>query len=248
MSVSLQSQILILDSRQKNSGTNQNANYSLLNTGGIGANNSVYEMLAFHSVNQMYNVEAGVNDKVYFDEGVGLLTATLDPGMYNTTTMLAEIDLQMSTVSPVNYNGSTLAAATGKYTFAISAGTFQFLFAANTAASGRRLLGMDAFDDALAATHISDNVPDLKLHSNILITIPQEGNKHVTLIDGSEFSLLIPLDTNFSAELHHRKEEHYQQLLSFATNVASIDVELYTQDGVALKNTPDYELVLRRII
>jgi len=249
MSVTLQNQVLVLDSRQKNSGNNQNANYNLLNMGGIGESPSaVYELLSYHSVNQVYTVEVGVNDRVYFDEGAGLLTATLDAGSYTSASLLVEVVAKMNALSGSNYNSSVEDVDTGKYDFIIAAGTFQFLFFTNTVASARRLIGMDAFDDVLAGNHVSDNPVDLKLHSNILLTVPQEGNKHVTLLDGSEFSLMLPLDGSFGEEIHHRKQLHYQQLISFTTNLSSIDVEQFTEDGVALANTPDYVLVLRRIL
>lgn len=245
---SLQSDILVLDSRQKTSGTNQNANYSLINAGGIGESpGSTYEMMSFHSVNQVYNVELGVNDKVYFNEGSGLLTATLDPGFYSPATLLIELVEKMDALSGSNYSSSSYDVNSGLYTLSITAGTYQFLFFTNTTSTARRILGMAATDDVLAASHVSDNVLDLKLHSNILITIPQEGNKKVTLLSGVEFSLLVPLDSTFNDEIHHRKQEHYQQLITFTSNISNIDVELYTQDGVVLKNTPDYELVLRRL-
>lgn len=245
---SLQSDVLVFNSRQKSSGTNQNANYNLINMGGIGKSpSSTYEMLSYHSVNQVYTVEAGVNDKVYFDEGAGLLTATLSPGSYTETSLLVELIAKMDALSGNSYATSSFSSVTGKYTFTLGAGTFQFLFTSNTSDSARRLLGMNEFDDVLAASHVSDNVVDLKLHSNIFITIPQEGSKNVTLLDGSEFTLMIPLNTAFGQDIHHRKQEHYQQLMIFTSNISNIDIELYTQDGVPLKNTPDYTLILRKL-
>lgn len=249
MSADLQSQVLVLNSKQKTSGNNQNANYNLLSMGGIGGSpSSSYELLSYHSVNQVYNVESGVNDKIYFDEGSGLLTATLPLGSYNVITLLAEIIAKMNAESGSNYTSSVLAVDGRKFGMIVSAGTFQFLFFSNQVASARRLLGMDAVDDILAASHVSDNPIDLRNHTNILLTIPQEGNKHVTLLDGSEYSFILPLDVPFGTEIHHRKQVHYQQLIQFTTNLSIIDVEQYTEDGVPLVNAPDYVLVLRRIL
>ncbi len=243
---SIISEILVLDSRQKNSGTNQAANYSLINMGGIGV--GTYEMLGYHSVNQMYNVETGVNNTIYFDQGGGLLTGVMVAGNYTTATMLTEIVRAMDAVGGgVTYGTSAHDAASNKYTITPSAATMGFLFLANTAASARRLLGKDAVDDVLGANQVSDNVLDQRLHSNIFITVAQEGNKHVTVNNGSEFSLIVPLDSAFGDAIHHRKQEHYQQTIVFSTNISIIDVQLFTQDGVALVNAPDYELLLRKL-
>jgi len=247
--VSIQSDILVFNSKNKSSGTNINANYNLLAMGGIGASpSSTYEMLSYHSVDHMYNVEVGVNDKVYFDEGAGLLTGTLNPGAYTTEAlMLTEIVRALDAAGGVTYGGSSFDVATGLYSFVPNAGTFGFLFASNTTASARRLLGKNAVDDVQADPIPSDVVVDLRLHSNIFIKIPQDGNKHVTLLDGTEYSLMVPLNNMFGEEIHHRKQQHYQQFLTFVTNISAMDIELYTQDGVALVNAPDYELILRKV-
>lgn len=46
-----------------------------------------------------YQVIAGVNDTIVFDIGAGVLTATLTAGFYNATTLIAEIDTQMTAAS-----------------------------------------------------------------------------------------------------------------------------------------------------
>lgn len=248
--VSLASDILVFNSKDKTGvTTNQDANYNLIAMGGIGVPpSSVYELLSFHTINHFYNVEAGVNDKIYFIEDAGSLVATLDPGHYTTATLLAEAVSKMGAAGVTTYNvGSLYDANTGKYTFVPAAGNLGFEFLSNSAATARKLLGKDALDDVVAPTQTSDTVADLRLHSNYFIQIPQEGNKHITLLDGSEYSLMVPLNSVFGEHIHHRKQEHYQQLLSFTTNINAMDIKLFTQDGVAIVNMPDYELILRRI-
>lgn len=248
---SLQSDILVLDSKGKNTGTtNQSATYNLVAMGGIGAAPLArYELLSFHAVNQVYTVETGVNDLLYFIDAGGLITATLDPGTYTPATMFTEVVNQMGISGDGYAVGSVHDTTTGKYTIVRDGGaTFQFLFAANTTASARRLLGMDEFDDVLAISHTSDYPVDLKNHGNIIIRIPEEGRKDVSILDGSDYSFLIPLNSDFGEHIHHRKEVHYQQLIEFVSNVSVINVDLYTGDGVALVNSPDYELVLRRLL
>lgn len=247
---SISSDIIVLDSRQKQAlSTNQAAVYSLLNVGGIGS--GTYEMLSYHSVNQMYNVEVGVNDSVLFDEGVGLVTGTIAPGAYATrTALLTGITDAMGAAGTQTYGTSTYNALLGLYTFIPVGGitTLGFSFGGSPAASAHRLLGMaDVTVAPVAANVTSVNVVDDRLHSNIFVTILEEGNKHVTTLVGSEHSLMVPLNTVFNEAIHHRKQEHYQQTLTFPTNISTINVTLTTQDGIALVNAPDYIMSLRKL-
>ena len=117
--VSLASDILVFNSKDKNTGDNQDANYNLVAMGGIGAPpSSVYELLSFHTINHFYNVETGINDKIYFIENAGSLVATLDPGNYTTATLLTEIVAQLAAAGVSTYVGSSYDSDTGKYTFA----------------------------------------------------------------------------------------------------------------------------------
>lgn len=245
---SISSDIIVLDSRQKNIGsTNQAAIYNLLNVGGIG--NGTYELLSYHSVNQMYNVETGVNDKIYFNEGGVPLTGTLDAGFYNIADMLIEIVDKMDNAPSAvqTYAGSSYNVNSGKYTFVPNGGVIGFDFNGVLIAPAHRLLGFDAVLIGTAPT-ITSTVPlDQRLHSNIFITIVEEGNKHVTLLDGMEHSLMVPLNSEFNDAIHHRKQEHYQQTMIFPTNISSINVTQTTQDGIALVNAPDYEMTVRKL-
>ena len=247
----LQSDILVLNSKNKSSGTNQSATYNLVSMGGIGsAPLSRYEMISFHSQNQMYNVELNVNDQVHFEILLATpLVATLTPGNYTASTLLTEVLAQMAAASGSAWSASSYSSETGKYTFIRdAAATFRFLWATTTR-SARRLLGFDEVDGGvLQNTYVSDNPIDLVLHNNIMIRIPEEGRKDVTILNGTDYSLLIPLNSAFGEHIHHRKEQHYQQLIEFTSNVATVDVDLYTGDGVALVNSPDYELVLRKLV
>lgn len=247
---SISSDIIVLDSRQKNAGsTNQAAVYSLLNVGGIGS--GTYELLSYHSVNKMYNIEVGVNDSVLFDEGIGLVTGTIAPGFYTSrAALLTAIVAAMDAAGTQTYGTSTHDALLDLYTFVPVGGiaTLGFSFGGSPAASAHRLLGMaDVTVAAIAASITSVNVVDDRLHSNIFVTITQEGNKHVTLLDGTEHSVMVPLNSVFNEAIHHRKQEHYQQTMSFPTNISTITVTQTTQDGVTLVNAPDYELTVRKL-
>lgn len=113
---------------------------------------------------------------------------------------------------------------------AIAAGTFSWEWASNASNNdlANRLLGHSVTDTAVAAASIEgDLIPDMRLHTHILVRIPEEGSKNVTLIDGSEYSLAITVFSNFGGDLEGRKQQHYSQTITFNSNVSTINVELW---------------------
>lgn len=244
---SIQSEIIVLDSRLRTNfatTTAQNAVYSLLNVGGV---LGTYEMLSYHSFNQIYNVEVDRNDTIYWDDGAPR-TTVLNPGHYTPDELKTEIQTEMDANASALTFTVTFSSITGKYSW-VGSGAFQFTWLTNVAQTdqARSLLGYSNVDTASNVNQTSDVLADLKLHSNIVIDIGGDNNHHVTLLGGAEHSLLVPLDSAFCTELHHVKEQSYQQTLLFSTSLSSLTVTLFDQSGVALVNAPDYELVIRKL-
>ena len=241
----IQSDIILLDSRLKSSGTNQAAQYNLIATGGIGS--GTYELMGYQSSNQIFNVEAGVNDTIYWAEP-GNLNATVPPGSYTVVTFNAAAKIVMDAASGSTFT-FTVAADTGRTTVAIAAGTFNWEWATNIALAdlANSLLGHSAVDTGAAASIVGDEIPDLRSHTHILVTIAEEGSRNVTLVDGSEFSLLIPIVSAFGEDVEMRKQQDYQQSINFVSNVTTLNVSQFTEDGTALVNQPDYVLALRKL-
>ncbi len=244
---SLQSEIIVLDSRLRNTPsttTPQDATYNLINVGGV---QGTYELLSYHSFNQIYNVEVGINDTIYWDDGTPR-TSVIPAGFYTTEQLRAEVETQMDANASALTFTITYSGITGKYSW-VGSGAFQFVWLTNSGQTdqARFLLGYDLVDTVSNVNQTSDKLADLKLHSNIIIDIAGDGNQHVTLLGGAEHSLLIPLDSDFSVSLHHVKEQTYQQTIGFATNLSSLNIKLFDQTGVALVNVPEYELIIRRL-
>ena len=61
-----QNTIYVLDSRDRLSGTINNSVYNMTPAGSVEI--GTYELLNYHATNQIYNVETGVNDAIYFDQ------------------------------------------------------------------------------------------------------------------------------------------------------------------------------------
>lgn len=236
--------IVVLDSNLRDSGTVQSATYKLIDVGGVVG---TYEVLDYSSVNHIYNVELGVNDTVYWDDntGGGPFSGVIPPGNYNQSTLNAAVKVFMD------------AAAAPNYTFVINANTgivqvtstalFNWEFGTSTTASAAILLGLNAVDTGQAGVLVGDFIPNLQTHTHIVIDIPEDGTKHVNLLDGTEHSCVVPLAEDFGDGLLARKLVNYQQTVFFASNLSFINVVQKTEDGLALVNGPRYVLILRKI-
>lgn len=236
--------IIVLDSNNRSSGTVQNANYNLI-TAGLPLVNS-WEVIDYSSINQVYNVEVGVNDTVYWNEP-GALTVVIPPGNYTLTTLIATLNPLMDAASGSTFT-FVVGAETGVLTVSIAVSTFQWTFGTNTLQSANSLLGLNSVDTVLAASQVGDFLPDLGLHTHLLVRVSGDGNQHATRLNGQEYSAIIPFNENFGDPMRARKLINYQQILFFANSTSTITVTLFTEDGVALLNAPRYVLLLRRMV
>lgn len=238
----IQSDIIIVDSDQRSAGTVQSCSYNLLNVGGI---EGTWELIGYQSKNQFFTVEAGVNDQLHWAEP-GALTATVPAGAYTQTTFNAAAKIVMDAASGSTFT-FTAAADTSVVTVAIAAGTFNWEFGTVTTRRANFLLGLSPVDTGAAASIVGDIIPDLRLHTHILIDIPQDGNKDPTRLDGTEYSFMVPVDEDFGQQINSRKLVVYQQNIFFSSNISAINVNLFSETGVALVNAPRYVMTLRKL-
>ncbi len=240
----------ILDSRQRTGGSSVPVATYNLTALGSPVEAGTYEMLSFNSRNNVYNVDDS-NDEIYFDEGAAELGPVLLPHGYYTTeaALAAAAKIVMDVASGTTY---TIAhnALTNLYTFTPAAGTFAFNWGTNSAQPIANLLfGFDAVDGVLAATQVSTTGADLDPHSNLLVDITEDALKNVTLVDGTEHSLIVPLNVPYGSEMEAMKNETFNQTVQFVNDMNQLTVTLLTEDGVALPvlNAAQYELVIRRL-
>lgn len=240
----------VLDSRQRTSGTTVSvATYNLAALGSP-VEAGTYEVLSFNSRNNVYNVD-DTNDEIYFDEGGAELGPVLIPHGYYTTeaALAAAVKIVMDAASGTTYT-IAFSALTNLYLFTPAAGTLEFNWGTNSAQpQANLLLGFSSADTGAAATQTSDVGVDLDPHSNLLIQITEDGLKNVTLINGSEFSLIVPLTSAYGDVFDGLKSQTFNQTVNFASPMNQLNVSLFTEDGVVLPelNSAQYVLILRRV-
>lgn len=234
----------LIDSTSRASGTAQSGNYNFIPAGSIGP--GTYELLSFNMANSFYNVETGVNDIIYWDEGAADIPATIPAGSYTGATLAVAMKVVMDAASASTFT-IVLGADTGLYTFTIAAGTFRFKFLTNTVSPANRLIGFGAVDGVLAVAQTSTTPIDLSLHNNILIDIAQDATKNVTLLDGTETTYVVPITGAFGGEIDTLKRESFGQTMLLSANFNSLDIALLDESGVALVNTSEFKLIIRRL-
>lgn len=243
----IQSDVVILSSRQRTSGTTSAAVYNLTALGGI---KGTYNLIDFQSVNSIYNVITGQNDGIYFNEGAGGFIGVIPAGNYTVTTLMASIKVAMELAGAGTYT-VTQAVDTQLMNIAVAGAvaTFEFEWLTNVAAVNKAngLLGFGVVDTGLAADHTGTLVPNLRSHTHILCNILEDGRKNGTLMDGSEYSYMVPLPA-FGALIDFREASSYDMLLSFGpTNITTINVHMFTEDGNVLANAPEYVMALQKL-
>lgn len=239
--------LILIDSRNRNSGDSQSYNISLEEN-----LNGTYELATFSMSNNFYNVVTGENDKIYLNHSVdGNRTATLTQGNYTGSTLATMLktvmDAAMATITfTVAYSSST-----GKITFTPSGGTFGFRFSSNSSQTARYVIGKNAVDDSNGASQVSDNPIELSLHKHICIKIAQDSNQHVTLSNGVEASLIIPIDDSVPFNegiIQYQRNKGFNQLLTFGSQISSLDITLYSNDGDNLPvNATEHTFCLKKL-
>lgn len=239
--------LIVIDSKSRVSGTSNSFRINLSEN----LSSGTYEFESFNMTNSLYNVVTGENDTIYFENSIdGIFSAILLPGFYSTTSLRIEIEDQMSAASTsdytVDYNSTT-----GFYTFTPSLGNLKFLFGSNSLSTARYLLGKDSVDENFSAIIVSDFVIDLKLHDNIIIKISQDNNQHGTLPNGTEFSLIVPIEETalaFGNIIHYKRNTSFSQTISFLTGVSALDIELFAFDGDLLNiNGVEFCMVIKKL-
>ncbi len=240
----------VLDSRQRVVGTTiPVATYNLAALGSP-VEAGTYEVSSFNSKNSVYNVDA-TNNLIFFDEAAAELgPVTIPSGYYATPAALAAaVKIVMDVASATTYT-IVYSALTNTFLFTPAAGTFAFNWATNIAAAIANVqLGFSPLDGAAAATQTSDAGVDMDPHDNLLVRITEDALQNVILVDGTEFSLIVPLNAAYDAEIDGLKMQTFDQTVQFVNPMNNLNVSLFLQDGTVLPvvNASPYTLILRRL-
>jgi hypothetical protein len=204
-------QILYLNSDHITSGTTSKG---ILKYGNQIDNNIHYELDEFIMNNNLYNVNDN-NNKVYFDEGGGNLTATLTNGFYYPTDFATELKTQLDSAGGDTYT-VTYSSITGKLTIG-STGTFGFQFASNTSNTARYLLGLEKVDQPIASSQLS-GVLDLAPHKALFIKFDDDSNKHIKGSDYFVATFVISNEKSFGDVVRYKKNNNYSQYIKFSSS------------------------------
>lgn len=244
--MSVSSDLIILESKNRSSGSINSFKISLPEI----TTNGTYLFTSFSMTNNLYNVVSGENNKIYINHSVdGDQVLTLTPGNYTENDLIVEIKTQLDSISAVVYT-VTYSDTTGKLTISPDSGNIYFTFGTNTTDSARVLMGFNESDGIAAASQISDNPIDIKLHDYIVLKIIQDGYQYVTLNGGTEASVIIPIDGNiaFGGAIHYTNNLNYAQYFKFSSALTSLDIELYASDGDMLDtNGTEFAFSMKRI-
>ncbi len=243
----------VLDSNKRQAGSSvSNAIYNLAALGSP-VEAGTYEMLSFSSRNNIFNVDA-FNDEIYYKEDAG---AELGPVLIPQGYYASEADLAAAVKVTMEAGGAgtytvTYDALVNLFTVAVAGGasTVQLTWGANsTQPIANLLLGYSAIDTADAASLLGDQGADLDPHSNLLLDITEDGLKNVTLVDGSEHSLIVPLDAPYNEEINGMRNLTFPQSIQFVNPMNQLNVQLLTEDGnpVPTVNAAQYVLIIRRL-
>ena len=243
----------VIDSRKRNPGstlTQAAYNFTAL---GSPVEAGTYEMLSFSSRNGVYNVDDS-NDEIYFSEDAGAEEgpATLVHGYYTTPALLgAALKVAMEASGSGTYT-IVYTALTNTFNIAVAGGatTFNFNWGDNVGQPmSNLLLGFDSVNTADLADVDSTQGIDLDPHTSLLIDITEDGLKNITLVDGTEHSLVVPLNAPYAEELEGMKNVTFSQTINISVPMNELNVTLRTEDGVLLPvlNASPYQLIIRKL-
>lgn len=206
--------IIILSSVDRNTGTSSDGNLKFTNTDRL---NGTFTVKRFIMTNSLYNVNND-NNTIYFDESATLRTAILTNGVYSASELESEIKTAMDAVAAVivftvTYNPNLL-----KYVWSAT-GNFAFAFSTNTLNSARELLGMNSIDVSPEAnSEISDNVIDLAPYKIIYLYFPDASN-FVKLSNGNTNSIYISVNSNGGDVLREIIDDNLKLVFSNKLNI-----------------------------
>ena len=192
-----------------------------------------YVLYEFVMNNNLYNVN-DTNNKVYFDEGGGTLTATLTNGNYFQSDFTTELQTQLNAIGADTYT-CTYSNTTGKITVVDTTGTFGFVFLTNTTNTARYLLGLEEENQSVLATQIT-GVLDL-----------DDTNKHIRGQKYFGATFVISNNSPFADVIRYKKNENYAQYIKL-TSSSTIHFRFIDKFEQPIDlNNASWEIFLKRI-
>ena len=203
----------------------------------------VYKLHHALFFNSFYNINE-TNNRIYFSENDGpVLTATLENGYYDSSTIVTNIHTQMELVGAHNYV-ITLSSTTNKLTFVPNTGTFRFLFGSYTYNSSKNILGFTA--DTVTSSSLTSDIP-INLTHTLSLNVRLEGHGIQNYLQDNSsnfYSFSIPVSSN-SKELVLYEPLH-PQFIKLENSLSDIRVRVLNEDNDQVTLYNDYYFVLQK--
>jgi len=152
-----------------------------------------------------YIIDAS-NQNIYFSDGTNYI-GVLTPGVYDYTTILAEIKSAMEATAYAGTITATYSLTSFKFTVAGSV-NFAFTFGTNTTNSAAYILGFDDEDTIIAASHMGDDVAHLSIPPYFFINVDNFSTQSST--SNGEICTFIIFSQNNSGYVNfHWNKTHY---------------------------------------
>jgi hypothetical protein len=226
--------IIVLSSKDKSSGSNQEGTIQLVNQNLSGK----YKLKQVVIDNFIYGIN-DTNNKIYFEDNSVDKTATITNGTYTATQLATELKTQMDTVGFETYT-ITFNVNTLKYLFSAT-GNFRMRFGSFTTNSARLLLGFNETDTALNTSVSSDNPVNLSPYDVIYFDIASSMNLKIS--NNTQSSFYISVNSAFGNIIRQNYEDENIEL-NFS-NKTSIDYKVHDEDGNVIDlNNGDWSIIL----
>ena len=201
-----------------------------------------YKIVSAIIPNTFYNVVAGQNDKIYFNDGTNK-SAVIPAGNYSVNTLPGAIKTAMDAVSSIVFT-VTINSITNKMTitgdsaFSLNFGTF-------TSSSIAPLIGFAYTNTNSAVSHVGGNVVDLAYPRSVIVDINQTTN--VQSLNGLSYgSLWFPVETNGNDVTFFKSEADYAMFITLQ-RCTRLQVRLRDDQGNSLSlNGADMQILLKK--
>ena len=234
------SQILIINSQDRVSGTPEAATFSLPQAYFF----NKIELLSANIPLAGYNVNS-YNNVIYWNSTIdGNRSAAITPGYYDSTSLPAAIVAAMNPGGDITYT-VTFSTVSGGFTITPSAGTMKMTFGTNTTNSAHTILGFTATDGVLAATAVSNQTADLSVPRALLVSISNTVNA-IRSTDAQDIAtFVIPTTQNTSNTQNFNLESNFAEW-DETRDMQSFNMRLTTHGNVPyVMNGVDYMLIVR---
>ena len=231
---------LLLDSRDREGTTTQSDCQFSVRQGLF--NLVAMELVSFTCPLTIYNVVAGINDKIYINDGTPY-TATLTAGNYDYITICTEIDRALDATA----SALTFTSEYSHITFRITiTGSSAFIIAAG-ATSVYQIIGFDNVTTSSSITQVGGNAINLSVPTYIGINLDCLGTSTISSNQYSNNTFTV-FCQDVSSDIFTWNSNAYntQKVLCTNDNIYNINVRLRTWGNVVPAfNGSDWSMLLK---